>query len=295
MKEGSHRNRWLTRLTRALPPDDQAALLGDLQEEVGFSRSVIEIMDFAARQEIARYSGLRPWVVLTFVVVCAMVLGAVSLGLADESAIYVWFFANNWDAELLQQSGFRVGLRESLCLVLLWCSALVCWSWSCGYVIGRLSRRPLRIEMVPVCVIFGAIWCGWRPPTLELQVLPLARDFPGNTAVFQNAFYGSLFSPIIQSIFVLIPLVSGSMSGGTVGIEKKWFSIVSEIAVGVCIATLPAQASLWWQIRTWETSPLVMPHLPSVLPFALAGSLALVLTRSKQLLSGMKPPPLRGV
>lgn len=274
--------RLLHLVTRLLPENDRTVVLGDLQEDAtGLFSSMAAVIGYAARRELACWRDLDPWLMLlTVVTPCAIMLGSVSLSLADGNAIYVWLFASNYDAYLLHQPGFWYGLRESLPGMIWSSAALICWSWCCGTVIGAASRRTIKTNCLLVCLFFIALWFGWRPPTGDLQTLPLARDFPGNAGVFSNVFYRTFLAPLVQILFVLIPLLCGLQEKRLCARRGTWAFRAFWVLVGMSLTSLIAQASLWWQMRTWTTFPPLRPHLPSVLPVALTGCIACLLAKS---------------
>jgi len=272
--------RLLNFLAHALPRDERNVVLGDLQEDgTELFASIRAVIGYAVRLELEPWRQLNPWLVLLIMVApCSVMLGSLSMSLTDGDAIYVWLFTNNWDTSLLHQPGFWVGLRESL-PGMVWSNfALVCWSWSCGAVIRMISRRAIKVDGLFLCLFFIATWFGWRPPTGDLQSLHLARDFPGNAAVFENVFYRTFFSPLVQIFFVMTPLFCG-MSDERLTLRNPWALRVFWTLVGTSLASLALQATLWWQMRTWTISPPLTPHLLSVLPLAFTGGIAYVLAR----------------
>ena len=283
MRLATKSQQFLQLLARVLPPDERTVVLGDLHEDsAGLLFSMTAIVGYAVRRELSLWEGPLPWLALLAVVVpCVAMLGSVSLSMADGNAIYVWIFANNWDAYLLRQPGFWNGLGEYLPSMVLSALALICWSWCCGSVIGLVTQKTLRTNCLLLCFFFLTLWLGWRPPTSDLQALTLARDFPGNAGVFRNLFYRRIFAPFVQMVFVVVPLLAGIRDQHSCPVRSPRASRVYWVLVGVSIASLVAGASLWWQARTWTTVPALKPHLPPVTPLALAGLLAFILKRSR--------------
>ena len=280
----------LTRMARVLATDERAAILGDLQEEnTDLLPSIVAVAGYLLRRECAAWDRVDPWLVLLIVTMpSAILLGSVSLNVADGSAISVWCFANNWDVYLLHQAGFWTGLRHALINVSWSLSALVFWSWCCGVAIGAASRKTVKSSAVLICLFFAVLVTGWRPPTGDLQALHLARDFPNNAAAFRNYFYRDVFSPLVQLIFVLVPLLRGLKDAQLKLSRSAWKGATFWVLVSVSLASLLAESSVWWQVRTWNTSPPITPHLPSVVPFALCGGLAWLIVRHSYVRSSMQ-------
>jgi hypothetical protein len=269
-------NRLLDWVARLLPQEEQGVVLGDLREEgTGRLASLRAVLGYALLRGLEPWGRSETWLVLLAVVApCAVMLGSVSLSMADEDAIYLWFFVNNWDMHLVHEPGFWVGLREILPRMLWSALALCCWSWCCGVVIRVVSRRAFGGNCIFLFLFLIAMWFGWRPPTVDMQRLGLARDFFGNAAVFEHDFYRTCFAPLVQLLFVVLPLWSGWREQRLPIQAKGWVLCIFWILTGVTFASLVAQSSVWWQMHTWNNMPALSPHLPSVLPFAFIGCVA---------------------
>ena len=166
-----HCERLLNLLAGILPADERTVVLGDLQEDgVGLFFSIAAVIGYAVRKELDSWRNAAPWLVLlTVVTPCAVMLGSISLSMADANAIYLWLFANNCDLYLLHQPSFWNGLFESL-RGMVWSSlALISWSWCCGTVIGAASRKTIKANGLLLCLFFSTLWLGWRPPTGDFQ------------------------------------------------------------------------------------------------------------------------------
>ena len=70
--------------------------------------------------------------------------------------------------------------------------------------------------------------------------------------------------------------------------QSAWKGATFWLLVSVSLASLMAESSVWWQVRTWKTSPPMTPHLPSVVPFALCGGLAWLIARHSYVRSSMQ-------
>lgn len=271
----------LSFVARTLPQDEQAAVLGDLEEDgAGMLVSIAAVLGYSLRRELPLWLELNPWLASIAVLApCILLLGGVSLSIADGDAIPLWFFVNNADSTLLHDPGFWSNVGAAAPGILISCVALVCWSWCCGTLIGYASRKTVQTNGLIILLFFGAIWLGWSPSTLDLQPLPLARNFPENSAVFSNLFYRVFFAPILQIVFVLIPLLSGLSGKHIKTFSRRLPMLLFWACTALSIASLIAQGCLWWQIRTWTLFPAPTLHLPSALPFASAGFLAYLIAR----------------
>jgi hypothetical protein len=278
-------------LASSLPADDRPIVLGDLQEEgAGLISSVAAILGYAVRKELVSWAHWESWLVLMAVAApLGVMLGSASLGIADGSAISVWYFASNWDFSLLQQASFWTLLIENLPSLAWSVMALLCWGWCCGALMGAVSPKTIRSTSLMICLFFAAQWTGWRPPTIDLQPLHLARDFRSNAAAFRTPFYRDLFSPFVQLLLVVAPMLFGLRTAGHRMPKDAWMRRVFWVLVGLALFSLASRSSAWWLMHTWTTFPAPTHRLPSLLPLALSGGLAwLVAKRTASTDAGSK-------
>jgi hypothetical protein len=111
---------------------------------------------------------------------------------------------------------------------------------------------------------------GWIHPSHHALFVRSARDYSANSAVFADVQYRTLLPLLLQILLVLIPILRGLRDACHVrrsGWEKGalWFLLT------LALFSLVTQALAWWQYRTWNLTPAPGPHLPSLLPLALAG------------------------
>jgi len=269
--------RWIS---GALCSDERDAVLGDLAEEgAGVVRSIVSVSYLVMRREFSAWNSVTPWVVLLLLLVpCGVLLAVVSQNLADGSAINVWLFANNWDRYLLHQPEFWSGLWNSLPDHLVSLVSLICWSWSCGFVVGSASPRTIQSSRILICVGCCLLWLGLIGIPHSAVFVRSARLYPGNSAVFRNLFYRSIAPLLAQMLLVLMPLLQGLRDAQRQGqlSTLRWLLVWSLQATA--LLSLSTQALAWWQFRTSNLSPSPAPHLPSLLPLALAGGLVFYLT-----------------
>src|SRR6266567_3392441 len=96
---------------------------------------------------------------------------------------------------------------------------LDCWSWTCGFVLGSVSRRIIRLNSVLFCLmlLFGALLGAPRYFEYYWQYLHRVFPFPAfpnqNDPVFALTFYRVMLSLIVQAFLVVIPSVSGMRQG----------------------------------------------------------------------------------
>jgi len=214
---------WLVdRVSRLLEPDERAAVRGDLAEsgETG-GQALRGVLGLVVRRQAALWKHWRPWLALVGVVVpLGTLLSLVSKRTADGSAIYVWLYANNWEWTFLGNAGFRHDLAHFSASVLMSYVALMCWSWTTGFVLGALSRGAIQVNGVLFwLVLLLAEPLGARYLGHSLLISPW-RYFENNAAVFALTFYRVMFPLIVQAILVLLPSVWGMRQGSIIKIPR---------------------------------------------------------------------------
>jgi hypothetical protein len=264
-----------------LDPTEREAVRGDLIEsgETG-SRALLDVLDLLIRRQAALWCDWRPWLVLTGLVLpLGTLLSLVSRNTASSSAIYIWFYANNWDWNLLDTRGFWYGFAQCVPGVLLSNLALVCWSWTSGFLLASVSRRTIWLNGALFCLflLIGQSLEGpWLlGPSLTRQ---LARGFDPNRAVFAVWFYRVSFPLIVQAVLVFLPFVWGMRQGLRLSKFPSLFMAILWATAFATLASLVTQDLVWWQLRVWTVIPLRYPRLPSLLPFAAVGPVTYLLS-----------------
>ena len=264
-------------VSRMLDPTECEIVRGDLAEsgESG-GQALCDVLELVIRRQAALWSDWQSWLVLAGLVApLGTLLSVVSRNMANSSAIYIWFYANNWDWELLGNGGFWYGFVECIPGVLLSYLALVCWSWTSGFLLASLSRRTIWLDGALFCLMLligGSLEGPWLlGPSLMRQ---LAGGFDPNRVVFALRFYRMLFPVIVQAVLVFLPFVWGIRQSLRLGKLPLPFRAILWVTAFATLATLLTQSLVWWQLRVWTVFPLRFPRLPSLLPFAIVGPAA---------------------
>lgn len=264
-------------LCRSLRPDEREPVCGDLAESgEPAGRALCGVIGLVSRRQAAFWKEWRPWLVL---IGLAIPFGAMltrsSLSQADGNAIHIWFYLDNWHWADASKAAFLRGLADSAESVAISWIALVCWSWTVGFMLASAARRTI-----------------WSTGPAFLLVLLLAefvgspsraRDYSVNHPPFDMPFYRIVLPLIVQTAMVLLPALWGMRQGlrpvalPTIVRIMLWASVVASVFA------LMTQNSLWWQIRTWQLYPLRYPRLPSLLPLAVAGPAVYVLAMATRL------------
>src|SRR6266852_2562472 len=134
--------------SRMLNPEEREVVRGDLAEsgEKG-SRALRDVLGLVVRRQAALWTDWRPWLALVgWGVPLGMLLSIVSKSAADGSAVYIWMYANSWDWDFVRNAGFWYEFAHCIRIVFMCYLMLVCWSWTCGFVLGSVSRRIIRLN-----------------------------------------------------------------------------------------------------------------------------------------------------
>jgi len=270
---------WLVEMvSRALDPDEREAVRGDLAEssETG-GQALRDVLGLVVRRQAALWNDWRPWLALLGLAVpLGMLLSLVSRMMADGSAIYAWMYLNNWTWTYLTNAGARIDLIRYGADIFLKYLALVCWSWTGGFLLGSLSRRTIRVHVSLFCL---ALFLGEllrAPRYLGHWIIiprPLGHTDSVHGGVYSLAFYSVMFPLLIQMFLVVLP----SLWGARQGLRLETLPMLPRTILWICVlATVTAlgtENSVWWQFRTWDVrpSPVPVPHLPSLLPIAFLG------------------------
>jgi hypothetical protein len=280
---------WLVEVAaRSLEPDEREAVSGDFVESGETAGQALrDVLGLVVRRQAELWKDWRPWLcLLGLVVPLGVLLSLVSRMTADFSSIYAWMYLNNWTWTYLTSAGARTDLIRYGAGVSLNYLALVCWSWTGGFVLGFWSRRRSAVNVSLFCVTLLLAELLEAPRYLGHWLLlprPLEQGAQGiHSGVYSLAFYRVMFPLIVQMILVILPALWGVRQGlrlVSLPILRRTILWASVLAA---VTALLTENSVWWQVRTWEASPAQLPHLPSLLPVALLGPLGYWLATARR-------------
>jgi hypothetical protein len=191
---------WLSAL---LEQTEQDAVLGDLAECGDRSgRAIKNVLGLVLRRRVAVLWDMRLWVAFALLVLpVAFFLSVLAQTTAGLGSVYCWMYLNNWDWALTRNPGFWFVLRETALWFTIACLLLVCWSWSAGFLIGRLPNPILRASRNAFIVLLALSHFH------GLRLWPPLPD--PNAPVTANVFYRMFFPWIVLTALVILPVISG--------------------------------------------------------------------------------------
>jgi len=267
-------------VSRMLEPDERDAVRGDFAEsrETG-GQALRDVLGLVVLRQAGLWKDWRPWLTLVGLVVpLGMLLSLVSRRMAAGSAIYAWLYLNNWDWGYVQNPGFRHDLAGDMAAVFMEYGTLICWSWTGGFVLGSLSRRTIWVNRALFCLALLSVECWGAPRFLgRLLLLPPSYASGPNEAVFSGEFYRAAFPWIIHIALVLFPSLWGMRQGFRRVTLPLPLQMILWASAAATMFALVAQNLAWWQVRTWDTRPPYLPHLPSLMPLAIVGPIGYML------------------
>lgn len=214
-----------------LDQHERQAVLGDVAESgERWNRALGEVLGLVIRREAAMWINARPLLILVDVIMPLGLLISVNARfISGETSVYVWMYANNTDWELLHNSGFWYVLADASFLVVGQYLTLVCWSWTVGFVIGGVSRKPAwRTSTVLVLVLVLAetalaphymAYC-WQWLQVLVHIPPAQVS---NGPVTALGFYRVAFPFLVQMILVALPAICGMHQGARVrAFRRPW-------------------------------------------------------------------------
>lgn len=216
-------------MSRILEPDERDAVRGDLTESGETDAQALRaIAGLVVRRQAALWTDWRPWLALAGLALpLSLVLSLFARRVAEESAIYTWMFANWWTPSFLTIPGARIELASNIGRHALTYLTLVCWAWTCGFVLSALSRRTLWLN--------GAIFCL----VLFGEFLAVRQYHPGNSAVFSLTFFRTVFPVLLRTLLIAVPALFGMQAG----LQRATLPLWQTLLWGCVIAAVTVRAA----------------------------------------------------
>jgi hypothetical protein len=239
-----------------LNASEREAVLGDFAESGECRRKALrEVLGLVVRRQIAVWMAWRPWLTLTiFVIPLGLFLSVLSRSTSDESAVYAWMYANNWDWGLVTNRGFWYVLTECAMLLFGGWLTLACWSWTAGFVLGCFSKGIARLNGVLILLALALGEAVGAPAYIAYSLNYVHRHFQvpslpdPNAPVFAVAFYSAIFPVIIQVMLVAGPAIYGMRAGMRMTelrpAPRAFFLTAAFLTIGTMIIRTPGLALL---------------------------------------------------
>jgi len=229
-------------VSRALEPAERDAVRGDLAESgEPAGEALRDLLGLVVRRQAALWKDWRPWVALVSLIIpLGMMLSIVSKFTANQSATYVWLYANNWDWALLKDAGFWREFANSVTFVLANCITLVCWAWTAGFVLGSMSRKIVPVYGLLFCLmlVFGALLVAPRYFAYLVQYIDRPVSPDEGDPVFALAFYRVMFPLMVQAVLVAVPSLLGMCQGAGVRRIRRPFHTLLWVAATCALVLL---------------------------------------------------------
>jgi len=191
-------------LSRLLDDDEREVVRGDLAEcGTSAAQALREVTGLVIRRQALLWCDWRPWFVLASVVIpIGLLLSYATRSWGVTSANDISIYWRFWDVSYLAVPGWRRDVIHVAVRIGSACLALVGWSWTCGFVLGRVSRRTvwLTVLMFAAVVFFG---------TLGTVV---AGQPPGNPSLRYHVVFVVL-PRFFRTFLVVLPLAWGAFRG----------------------------------------------------------------------------------
>jgi len=234
-------------LSQALEPSERDAAIGDLVEcgESG-TTALQAVLGLTLRRQAAAWEDWRMWLLFAMVLLpLSFSLSLLSQGAAQESAVYTWMYANNWDWTLAKSSGFWYVFADAATRLFLSLLAIASWSWSTGFVLGTLRRHTLQPSRTLMFLLLALFQLGNLPQRFALFVMYRygPRNLPAlpdaNAPVSAIMLYNVIFPWIVLAISVGLPMILGITDGERSSrLSPRWrFGVL--LAVATTLAMLP--------------------------------------------------------
>jgi hypothetical protein len=193
-------------LSRALDPDERAAVLGDFAESRETApQALCNLLGLILRRQAELWKDWRPWLGLLGV---AVIMGPRLSRISGNLLFPVYMDVRTyWQHGVLYGTGLSA--HEETVLFLCQALALVVWSWTGGFVLGSLSRRTIWVT--------GSLYFlfGLSPSLVAPSLILFPLRILLASIIYRNA---SNLLPlaclaVLQTALFVLPAISGVRQG----------------------------------------------------------------------------------
>ena len=227
---------WLVDIVcRTFEPAERIAVRGDIAESGETATyALYDVAGLFARRQAVLWTDWKLWLAFVALVVpFGWILSGVSNRVADGSAIPIWMYANNWTWTYVTNPAFRLDLIHHSFTISKQYLTLFCCSWTCGLMLGVLSRRAIPVIAAIFCLVLLA---------RGIIGTPQLRGH-GHEAVFSLVFYNVIFPLIVLTMLVLLPVLWGMRAG----LALSHFPLPTQIVLWIfALVTLTVMAAQQW-------------------------------------------------
>jgi hypothetical protein len=191
-------------LTQLLDEYEREIVRGDLAEcRTPPGRALREVLGLVLRRQAALWYDWHPWFTLVSIVIpIGFLLSHASRWWGVTTGINVANYWVLWDFSYLAYPGYRTDVIRMVVWLGGACLALIGWSWTSGFVIGRLSRRTLWLTIgLSALVVFSA----------TLGTLTTAQRTPNPSLKYHLVFV--VFPRFARTFLVMLPMLWGAYRG----------------------------------------------------------------------------------
>jgi hypothetical protein len=195
---------WLVdQLSAALDPREREVIRGDLCECNSGARTALrEILGLVLRRQAVVWFDWRPWLgVVSVVIPVGLLLSHASLWWGVGSGRDIVHYWKVWDFSYFAYPGWRNDvIRLAVWMGASW-FALFGWSWTSGFVVGRISRRTVWV----LVSMFALVIFGGTLGTLMVNQRP-------NPSLQYHLIFVVL-PRLVRTFLVLLPMLWGAYRG----------------------------------------------------------------------------------